>query len=245
MKQFDWEKIFVLAVVAALGLAMAAGELSGHRQAATALVSVRLPDRQLILDAGHGGEDGGAVSLSGVPESQINLAVTVKLDQILGFCGVSSELLRESDISLHDPSANTLREKKVSDLHNRVSAIEGTPNALVVSIHQNTFADPAYHGAQVFYRAGEESQALAQSVQEALRTIDAGNKRKPAKIPDSVYLMKHITCPAILVECGFLSNPAEERALREEGYQAKLALCIASGVLKSEIRGGEIQTPVL
>jgi N-acetylmuramoyl-L-alanine amidase len=208
---------------------------------------VRLAERQLILDAGHGGEDGGAVSLTGVPESGINLSVVLKLDQLLGFYGVSPILLRETDISLHDTEADTLRKKKVSDLHNRVAAIEEIQNGVVISIHQNTFPDPAYHGAQVFYRTGEESQALAKAVQDALREgLDPANERTPTQITDSVYLMKHITCPAILVECGFLSNREEEAKLRDGGYQTQLALCITSAWLQSdEIQGSNRETPVL
>lgn len=245
MRKFGWEKIFALGVAASLALTALGGRWMDRQAAKPVFYPVRLAGRQLILDAGHGGEDGGAVSVTGVPESQINLAVTLKLDQLLGFYGLPAILLRESDISLHDPSAGTLREKKVSDLHNRVSAIESVPNALVVSIHQNTFPDPAYHGSQVFFRDGEESQAVAQAISEALQTLDPENHRKCAKIPDSVYLMKHITCPAALVECGFLSNAAEEEKLRNGGYQTQLALCIAAGVLKWENRGGEIQGPVV
>ena len=168
-----------------------------------------------------------------MPESVINLAVVQKLDQLLGFYGVAPVLLRDSDVSLHDPSASTLREKKVSDLHNRVAAIEATENATLISIHQNTFPDPAYHGAQVFFRPGEDSRALALLVQDSLRALDPANKRIPAKIPDTVYLMKHITCPAVLVECGFLSNAGEEERLRSGGYQTKLALCVAGAWLRS------------
>lgn len=201
--------------------------------------SVRLGEKQLILDAGHGGEDGGAVSLTGVPESGINLAVVLKLDQLLGLYGEAPLLLRETDISLHDAEADTLRKKKVSDLHNRVAMIEGTENAVVISIHQNTFSNASYHGAQVFFREGEESKALAIQVQDALRNgLDPENKRTPAKIADSVYLMKHITCPGILVECGFLSHAGEEAKLRSGEYQTQLALCIASAWLRSGEIGG-------
>lgn len=237
MRKRSWKKVLALAlavsVLAALGVRRSRGE------AEAVIAPVRLPQRQLILDAGHGGEDGGAVSVTGVPESQINLAVTLKIDQLLGFYGLSPVLLRETDISLYDPGCETLRQKKVSDLHNRVSMVESTPNALLVSIHQNTFSNPSYHGAQVFFRSGEESEALAKLVQEALRRgVDPENKRTPTKIPESVYLMKHINCPAILVECGFLSNAGEEARLRDSGYQTQLAVCVASAVLGSGQVGG-------
>ena len=189
-------------------------------------------DCTLILDAGHGGEDGGAVSLSGVPESTVNLAVTRRLDLLLGLFGVPGVMLRQEDVSLHSDSANTLREKKVSDLKNRVAAIESEPNAWLISIHQNTFSDRRYHGAQVFFAPTDGSQALAEAMQETLRTtLDPENQRVCKPIPDTIYLMNHISCPAILVECGFLSNPEEERLLTSPGYQTKLAAALAGGWL--------------
>lgn len=239
MKKAGKKKFLALAAAMALALTGTCRLLRTGWPAAPAFVPVRMPERQLILDAGHGGEDGGAVSLTGEPESNINLAVVLRTDQLLGLYGVSPLLIRDSDISIYDPGCETLRQKKVSDLHNRVSIIEETENAVVISVHQNTFTNPAYHGAQVFFREGNDSKALAELMQSALREgIDAGNKRTPTKIPDSVYLMKHITCPAVLVECGFLSHPAEEKKLRSGSYQTQLALCIASAWLRS----GEIGT---
>ncbi|MDD5937713.1 MAG: N-acetylmuramoyl-L-alanine amidase [Clostridiales bacterium] len=247
MKKEGWKKILI-GVLSAV-VAVTSFGIWRHQRTVQAIniISVRLPGRQLILDAGHGGEDGGAVSVTGVPESGINLSIVLKMDQLLGFCGVEPVLLRDSDTSLHDAEADTLRKKKVSDLHNRVSVIEGTENALVVSIHQNTFSNPAYHGCQVFYRPGEESLTLAVLVQDTVRTaLDPANKRTPTQISDSVYLMKHITCPAVLVECGFLSNAPEEAKLRSEGYQTQMALCVTSAVMRSgKINGGGENDPVL
>lgn len=189
--------------------------------------------RVLILDAGHGGEDGGAVSLTGVPESGINLSIVLKMDQLLGFWGQAPVVLRTSDISLHDPDADTLREKKASDLHNRVSAVEQQENAVLLSIHQNIFTDQKYHGAQVFFAPTAGSQELAVHTQEVLRSVvDPENSRQAKPIPDTVYLMNHISCPAILIECGFLSNPAEEALLRTDAYQTKLAAAMAGAWLQ-------------
>ncbi len=239
MKKAGWKNFLILGVVAALVTVGTAGGMVQRKATKEAFVPARMPKYQLILDAGHGGEDGGAVSVTGVPESNINLAVVLRLDQLLGFYGLSPILIRDRDISIYDAGCTTLRQKKVSDLKNRVSMIEATENAVVISIHQNTFSNSAYHGAQVFFRAEGESEALAKLAQKALQEgVDPGNKRTPTKIPDSVYLMKHITCPAILVECGFLSNPAEEEKLRNEGYQTQLALCVASAWLRS----GELGT---
>lgn len=188
----------------------------------------------LILDAGHGGEDGGAVSVTGVPESQINLAIVLKMDDILGFYGTSPTLLRTEDISLHDSTADTLREKKVSDLKNRVAAIQATEDATLISIHQNSYPDGRYHGAQVFYAPTEGSMELAQHIQNALKTsLQLDNNRERKQIPDTVYLMNHITCRAVMVECGFLTNPEEEARIRDDGYQRRLAALLSSAWLTS------------
>lgn len=184
---------------------------------------------QLIIDAGHGGEDGGAVSLSGVKESDINLAIALKLDEILGLYGVSTTLLRTDDSSLHSEDAETIHEKKVADLNYRVETIESTINAVVISIHQNTYSSPQYSGAQVFYSNHERSLPLAELAQEALiQWLNPDNTRVATAIPDSIYLMNHISCPAILVECGFLSNPEEEALLITSDYQTQVAATLAT-----------------
>ena len=191
-----------------LALAVVYGALLWPKTAAP--VSVTLPEGPpvLIIDAGHGGEDGGAVSVSGQVESSINLSVALRLDALMGFVGVTSVLLRDSDTSLQ---------------------VNATENAVLISIHQNTYTDSGNYGAQVFYTDEAGSFVLAQTAQEALRlALDPANARKPAKIPDSVYLMKHVTRPAILAECGFLSNPAEDKLLGTDAYQIKISLALAA-----------------
>ena len=191
-----------------------------------------VPARTLILDAGHGGEDGGAVSLTGVSESQINLAIVLKLEDILALYGRPAVVLRREDVSLHDRSAVTIREKKVSDLQNRAAMVEGVEGGILLSIHQNTYPDGRYSGAQVFYAPTQGSQELAGHIQQALRTaLQPDNSRESKPIPDSVYLMNHVSCPAVLVECGFLTNPEEEERLRDEDFQRKLAAVLAWGWL--------------
>ncbi|MEG1720976.1 MAG: N-acetylmuramoyl-L-alanine amidase [Pseudoflavonifractor sp.] len=195
----------------------------------------------VIIDAGHGGEDGGAVGASGVPESGINLAIARKLDDLLALYGVPTKLLRETEQSIHSGDAITLRQQKVSDLHNRVDLIAQTPNGLVISIHQNKFGNPKYHGAQVFY--ANNAQPFAAYTQMLLRAVlDPENSRVATKIPSSVYLMSHITCPAILVECGFLSNPAEDYLLQTDGYQTKIAATLAASYLQFDgLSEGELE----
>lgn len=189
----------------------------------------------LVLDAGHGGEDGGAVSITGVPESRINLSIVLSLRDVLGLYGVDPILLREEDISLHTGDANTLREKKRSDLKNRTAAIEAVEGGTLLSIHQNTYPGSRYHGTHVFYAPTDGSQALADHVQNSIKTaLQPDNERAVKQIPDTVYIMNHITCPAILIECGFLTNPAEEAMLRDLDYQRKLSAVIAAAWLTAE-----------
>lgn len=225
---------WTLLAVLALGSFYCLSLWRGRGEAAFA--SARCPAETLIIDAGHGGEDGGAVSFTGVPESGINLAIAQKLDQVLGLYGIQPILLRTEDTSLHDKSAQTLREKKVSDLHNRVAAIESVQNATLISIHQNTYPSRRYHGAQVFYTNGDLTLPFAQLTQEILKQVlDPENSRVPAKIPETVYLMKHITCRAILVECGFLSNPEEDQMLQSDRYQTKIATGLAASWLRFQV----------
>jgi len=182
----------------------------------------------LILDAGHGGEDGGALTAAGDKESEINLDIVLKLEALMAFLGVDTVLTRRTDISIHDPECTTLREKKVSDLKNRVDLINNTPNAMLISVHQNTFTDPRYKGTQVFFRQGEISAQWGEMTQTLFRSvIDQTNGRSAAAIPDHVYLFSHISCPALLVECGFLSNGEEAALLMTNAYQRKIALVLS------------------
>lgn len=192
----------------------------------------------LIIDAGHGGVDGGAVSVTGAVESTINLAIAQRLDAICGLYGVQTLMLRNGDISLHDDAAVTIREKKVSDLHNRVAMIEATEHATLISIHQNSYTNAKYSGAQVFYANGDLSSAFAQTTQENLRVnLTPDNTRQAKPIPGTVYLMNNISCRAILVECGFLTNYQEDALLQTSEYQTKLATVLAGSYLESKDTG--------
>ncbi len=187
----------------------------------------------VVIDPGHGGEDGGAVAADGTAESGVNLAVAQRLDAILTFWGRETLLLRDRDVSLHSPDAQTIRQKKVSDLHNRVAAIGALADPRVISIHQNSFPQAQYHGAQVFYANGPLGQPWAKRTQDNLRTcLEPENRRAEKPIAHDVYLMNHIACPAILVECGFLSNPEELARLKDPSYQTALAAVIAGSYLQ-------------
>lgn len=192
----------------------------------------------VVIDPGHGGQDGGAVAGDGTKESRINLAISLQLEQLLRFAGVRTELTRQEDVMVCDPGLATMRQRKVSDLHNRASFVNGIPNAVLLSIHQNSLpSSPSTRGAQVFWNRQEGAEELASSIQESLNgAVNAGHEKKAAQVPSSVYLMKEITAPGVLVECGFLSNAAETEQLKDPAYQTKLAAAIAAGVLNSDKR---------
>ena len=182
--------------------------------------------KTVIIDAGHGGIDGGATSVSGVLESKLNLDIALKLRDIMGLLGINTVMIRETDCSVYT-QGQTIGQKKISDLKERVRIVNSTENAILVSIHQNHFSAPQYSGAQVFYAPTEESREVAGVIQEAIvRCINPGSRRQIKKA-DGVYLMQNISCPGILVECGFISNYREEYLLRDAVYQRKMCSIIA------------------
>ncbi|MBQ1372569.1 MAG: N-acetylmuramoyl-L-alanine amidase [Oscillospiraceae bacterium] len=227
-----WKKMLPI-YGAALVLALVCSVLTS--QSVTVLTAVLAtedppPLRTVILDPGHGGEDGGAVSVNGVLESGLNLEISLRLRDLLRFLGVPVVMTRQTDVSIYSPGAETVSEKKVSDLKNRVRLVNETTNGVLVSVHQNMFQESKYFGTQVFYAETAGSQALAEGMQELFDTkLDPCNHRQ-AKPSLTVYLMKNVRCPAVLVECGFLSNPEEERKLQTTDYQKKLAAVIATGL---------------
>lgn len=199
--------------------------------ATTAIAQMIPVERQhiVIIDAGHGGEDGGATSCTGVLESTFNLQIGKKVNDLFHLLGYKTKMIRTHDVSVYT-QGDTISAKKVSDLQNRVKMVNETEQGILVSIHQNTFSDSRYSGAQVFYGPKGQSQQLADLLQsEFCRTINRGSNRKSKKA-DGIYLMQHIDCTGILVECGFLSNPAEEALLQSDDYQRKLSCVIAGTV---------------
>lgn len=188
----------------------------------------------IIVDAGHGGFDGGASTDDGVAEKGINLNIALYLKEYLNFFGFQVVMTRDTDTSTEDEGLSTIRSRKSSDLHNRMTLMKETENAVFVSIHQNHFSMSKYSGAQVFYSKNfsEESSELAQSIQESIvYFIQPQNKRQIKPCGTSVYLIYNAVKPAVLVECGFLSNPEEAEKLKTENYQKQVAFSIATGIL--------------
>lgn len=192
--------------------------------------ALAMPQTTVVLDAGHGGADGGAVSCTGARECEINLAITQRLDDLLHLLGCPTLQLRQGDTDLASADAASISEKKVTDLKNRVARINQQADAVLVSIHQNQFSQSQYRGAQVFYAPNTESRAFAALMQQNLRAgLDPANKRE-CKPGSGIFLLEKIECPGILVECGFLSNPGEEALLRSKDYQKRLAAVLAGSI---------------
>ena len=230
---FGKRVLFTAALALLAALAAVVGLLLPE-ESVEALASA--PRTVWVIDAGHGGEDGGAVASDGTKESDLNLAIARRLDALLVLLGEETRMTRTEDISIHDASASTLREKKRSDLENRVGLVNSTQGAILVSIHQNSLpSSKQTHGAQVFYGKKEGSAELANTVQRALnQTVNAGNEKTKKAIDASIFLMKNVTAPAILIECGFLSNENETALLKSGEYQQRLAVVIASGLLQQQ-----------
>lgn len=186
----------------------------------------------IIIDPGHGGVDGGATSCTGVLESRFNLEIGLRLNDLFRFLGYSTKMIRTEDISVYT-EGESIAQKKMSDLKQRVRLANETENALLLSIHQNLFPDGRYSGAQVFYAETEGSQPLAKALQSGfIKYLNPGSRRQEKK-SSGVYLMEHIRCPGVLIECGFLSNPEEEAKLRSPDYQKKLCAVIACTVCET------------
>ncbi len=187
----------------------------------------------VVIDAGHGGEDGGAVAADGTVEQAVNLEIARILEAQLQAFGVETVMTRETEDSIHSPDAKTTREKKVSDIHNRMSIMENTDNCIFVSIHQNKYPNSSQWGTQVFYSPNTTaSAALAQSIQDSVVSVlQPDNKRMIKKSGSSIYLLYYAKKTAVLVECGFLSNPTETGKLKDQQYQKQMAFAIAAGIL--------------
>jgi N-acetylmuramoyl-L-alanine amidase len=228
-------KIISGALCVILGAAiLAVPVLSRNRYDAMDTFAPAGHDHTVIIDAGHGGADGGAVSIGGVYESDINLAISLKLEQIMAFMGVCPVMTREAADIDYPEDAVTIRQKKVFDQKARVELINSKSDGVLISIHQNKYTTSSPSGAQVLFAGTDRSDALAVSIESALgEAIGIDSVRVAKQIPSDIYLMKNISCPAVLVECGFLSNPMDEAQLLTEGYRLKLAMGIAGGYIRA------------
>ncbi|WP_245589909.1 N-acetylmuramoyl-L-alanine amidase [Caldanaerobius polysaccharolyticus] len=177
----------------------------------------------VVIDAGHGGGDPGKVSASGVREDVINLKIATKLYNILQKNGIKAIMTRKNNQKLEDGS-------DAYKLKGRAEIANASGARAFVSIHLNSFPDSQYYGAQTFYQRGSiEGEKLAKAIQAELKKLDSTNFREALPI-DGLYVLRNTRIPAVIVECGFLSNPTEEQLLQDDGYQAKLAEAIYRGI---------------
>lgn len=189
----------------------------------------------VVVDAGHGEPDGGAVGVNGTIEKDINLEISLKLQEVLEKRGVRVIMTRKDDNSICDSSAKTLHEKKVSDMHNRLEIINTSGADLFLSIHMNSFSDPKSGGLHVFYsRNHPEAEETAVLIQESIAELTGAKTHTVKAASDTLFLMKNPIPPAILVECGFISNPEEEKLLNDDDYQSKIAFSIANAVINAK-----------
>lgn len=186
----------------------------------------------IVLDAGHGGMDGGCSTADGVPEKGINLNILLTLRDMLRINGYEVVVTRDTDTSIHDKGIEGIANQKSSDMDNRLALFNKYPNAICISIHQNQFTDPKYSGAQMFYSDSNSSnEALAQSIQSKfVENLQPENSREIKLCGKELFLCYFSENPTVMVECGFLSNPEEAELLKTEEYQGKVAFTIFSGI---------------
>jgi N-acetylmuramoyl-L-alanine amidase len=214
--------------------------------------SMPLSGKTIVLDAGHGGPDGGAVSKSGIIEKDLNLAIVLQLRDYLQQSGALVYVTREDDTDLASPDTKAYRMRKSEDLVRRAKFVEEHNADLMVSIHMNSIPSPQWSGAQTFFYPNHEGNAdLAALIQDEIRINLQNTSRMAAKTPNNVYLLKAVeNVPSALVEVGFLSNPAEAARLGDAGYQKQVAAAIYQGILRyssgerSSSTPGSLSTPL-
>ena len=235
MKRKIW-RIASLVLSSALLLLLSLTALSGRLDAlpdailSKDLPSVNIRDEkvQVILDAGHGGQDGGASSDDGTLEKDLNLAVVLRAKDLLSACGYDVLLTRSDDSMLGDGAAG---HKKLADLKYRLDYANAHPDALLFSVHMNFFPQESCRGIQLYYSDNDEkSIALAESLHARVKDLQPDNRREIKKALSNIYLLDRVQIPAVLIECGFLSNADEAALLQSEDYQKTLSVLILSAI---------------
>lgn len=186
----------------------------------------------IVLDAGHGGIDGGCSTADGISEKGINLNILLKVRDMLRVSGYDVKVTRDTDKSIHDKGIEGIANQKSSDMDNRLALFNKYPNSVCISIHQNQFTDPKYSGAQMFYSdTNSQNERLAEIMQgQFVKFIQPDNQREIKLCGKELFLCYFSENPTVMVECGFLSNEAEAKLLTDEEYQSKVAFTIFSGI---------------
>lgn len=190
--------------------------------------------RVIVLDAGHGGMDGGCSSAAGDVEKNINLAILLNLRELLEMSGYTVLTTRDTDTSIHDAGIEGIANQKSSDMDNRLAIFNSCEGAICISIHQNQFTDPKYSGAQMFYSDTDpESGVLAQTLQnQFVQFLQPDNTREIKLCGKELFLCYFSENPTVMVECGFLSNPEEAAKLVTQEYQQQVAFTIYAALVR-------------
>ena len=229
------KKLFCIFILIVCALAFAISTCSAY-SSLTTIAKANENDKlvTVVIDAGHGGEDGGAVAADDTVEKDINLSIALKLKSLLLQNGVKVVMTREEDIAIYDENCTSLKEKKSSDMKNRLAIFNGDPQNIVISIHQNKFEQKKYSGTQIFYSTNKpESERLAESIRgSVVSNIQPDNERECKPADKNIYLLYNAQVPAVIVECGFISNDSELALLKDDTYQSKIAVAIFDGFMK-------------
>lgn len=222
--RYIFKILWVIALLAGIGFI-------GNSTTAAYFLPIR--STVVVIDAGHGGRDPGASGEKGLTEEEVNLKIAMKLRRLVESGGGTAIMIREDDSGLYTEGGNGRDTRKREDLNNRHAIINSSGADIFISIHLDSFPQSQYFGAQALYQEGDEkSRKLAEGIQEELIKVLNKNNRRKAKATDSVFLLKNNTMPGTLVECGFLSNPEEERLLADDHYQEKIAWSIFVGIIR-------------
>ncbi len=191
----------------------------------------------VIIDAGHGGEDPGAISASGIYEKDLNLEIAFELGEALEDAGFAVLYTRTVDKLLYKDNENVKGIRKISDLKNRCKIAAEYPNAIFISVHMNSYASPKYSGLHVYYSTkNEDSVILAQSIQSNVKELLQPDNNRTVKEGKDIYLLENVNSISVLIECGFITNENECKKLSEKEYQKQLSSAIVCGIIEYRTR---------
>lgn len=234
------KRIFFLTSIAVCGLLLLAVFSYGNSSELAVVSSSAVSDKVILIDPGHGGADSGATA-NDVVEKELNLQIAIKLKDCIEKKGGVAVLTRNEDVSLQNENDGSGVSAKRSDLKNRKNMVDECKADMFVSIHINKFEQEKYKGAQVFYAdKSEESRKLGETIQTSLReNLDSENKRVAKNAANDIFVLKNVTVPSVLVECGFLSNAEEAKKLSDNEYQQKIAEAIYKGITDYSFDNGQ------
>lgn len=231
MKKIKWNIVFVTFTFALCVCVIGYAALRMNENVPVTS-SLTQDDLVLIFDAGHGGIDGGCSTADGKVEKTINLNITLSLRDLSRLFGYNVETTRDTDKSIHDKGISGIKNQKISDMENRLELFNKYNNSICISIHQNTFSDSKFNGAQMFYSEKNEFNEQLASImqQQFVANLQPDNQRKIKLCGSELYLCYYCNNPAVMIECGFLSNPEDASQLTNSDYQKKVAFTVFTGI---------------